>query len=231
MLTMCMPTQSAPSKSLHQERLATRKHLLFQQQQQEDPQFVLVTSGHKRGQMTHQHQHQREQRQVHFSQEEAAVENEDPHDPISQEEARTIWYQRDEMIAFKRTARNFLLGITNRHSEETRGFEGFQNLDRAHSKLLSVKCILLAQKKGMKQDQLAAIAQRCSETAVAHAICVGCQDYCGAYQPHMTPFLSSTVVQNNSNDSEKRGLFEQQQQQQHNPIRATMPPSKRIRTC
>jgi len=129
--------------------------------------------------------------QLRFS-EAAPIQHDDPKSPLSPEEVQNIWYQREELAFFKLAARKYLFGI-DREEEESRGFEHYDDLERAREKALAIKCVLLAQDKGMKQDNLATIAQRCSESAVEGAFVAGCQDYCEVYQPHMASFLSSTM--------------------------------------
>jgi hypothetical protein len=106
---------------------------------------------------------------------------------VSQEEIQCMWYQRTDLALFKLEARDYILGTNTK--TETRGFELY-NVERDMNKHLAIKCVLLATQKGMRDDQVAAIAHRRSEWSKNEAFKLGCQDYCVVYQPHMVGLLS-----------------------------------------
>lgn len=140
-----------------------------------------LTAGQKRPRLS----------KVHFS-DASDMKYEDSHSPLSVEEVQHIWYQRVELAYFKLIARNYLIGV-NRINEEARGFERLLNLDRLRRKTMAIKCVLLAQRKGMSAEDVATISRRCSEHAVEESFLLGCQDFCDAYQPHMTLQILRTM--------------------------------------
>ena len=118
-------------------------------------------------------------RQVRFS-EEGTSYHENPNTPLTPKEVQTSWYQREELAVLRLQARNYALGI-NREQEEPRGFEKYETIEKHQEKVLAIKCVMLAIQKGMKQDEVATIAQRCSANAVQNAFWLAFQDYCHAY--------------------------------------------------
>ncbi len=136
------------------------------------------------------------QSKVHFT-DDAAIEYHDSHSPLSPDDARNMWYQRVELAFFKLAARSYLFGV-NRMEEEARGFERLLNLDRNRSKAMAIKCVVLAHRKGMKADDVAVIAQRCSENAVEDAFLMGCQDFFVAYYPQLTSTVPRTIMSCNT---------------------------------
>jgi hypothetical protein len=157
----------------------------------------------------------RPRKQVKFSIE---VATSDDCSGVSQEEIQCMWYQRTDLALFKLEARDYILGTNTK--TETRGFERY-NVERARNKHLAIKCVLLATQKGMHEDQVGAIAHRCSEWSKNEAFKLGCQDYCVVYQPHMVGLLScvDNVSSIKSNKS-KRSVDDSSEGR-----------CKRIRTC
>jgi hypothetical protein len=105
------------------------------------------------------------------------------------EELQNMWYQRTELNRFKLDARDFILGYANENNYETRGFERY-NVERAKNKSLAIQCTLTAIKKGMKEEEVALIAQTCAEWSLDQAFKLACKDYCEVYHPDMVGLLS-----------------------------------------
>ena len=164
---------------------------------------------------------------VHFS-EGSDTQHDDTHSPLSVEEVQNIWYQRVELACFKLVARNYLTGV-NRIDEEGRGFERLLNLDRIRRKSLAIKCILLAQRKGMSAEDIAIISRRCSEQTVEDSFLMGCQDFCDAYQPHMTSHLLRTM-QNCKSFLPEVMFFNERSTIAVATTNDSSPPVKRLRT-
>lgn len=173
-------------------------------------------------------QKRRRPSKVHFS-EGTDAQHEDTHSPFSVEEVHQIWYQRVELAYFKLVARNYLTGV-NRRNEEARGFERLLNLDRVRRKAMAIKCVLLAHRKGMSPDDVATISRRCSEPAVEESFLMGCQDFCDAYQPHMTSYILRTMQNCMSVPVPEIILFQEGSAIATQKTEDPSPPFKRLRT-
>ena len=106
------------------------------------------------------------------------------------EELQNMWYQRTELALFKLDARDYILGVANANNYETRGFERY-NVERAKNKSLAIQCTLMAVKKGMKEEEVALIAQRCAERFRNQAFKLACKDFCEVYHPSKVGLLSN----------------------------------------
>lgn len=104
-----------------------------------------------------------------------------PLSKISKEDAKSLWYQHDEIRLSKLQARAYILGLPMK-SETTRGLERFDR-DRVENKALAIKCTLKASRCGYAGKDLANLAKQCSSSARQQAILTGCDDFCSVYHP------------------------------------------------
>lgn len=134
---------------------------------------------------------------------------EDRYSPLTPLEAKNQWYQKEELAVFKMEARNYALGI-NREQIESRGFEKYAGIGPHNEKVLARKCVMRAIRQGMKDKEVANIANLCSKKTVQNSFWLAFQDYCHAYGETIPE--QATVVK-------KRRQLE-----------SAVQPSKRIRT-
>jgi hypothetical protein len=127
----------------------------------------------------------RPRKAVHFTEEASTISQ----SPWTVEELRSMWYQRRELTLFKLHARDYILGVANENNYETRGFERY-DVERDRNKSLAIQCTLMAIKKGMKEEEVALVAQTCAEWSQNQAFELACKDFCEVYHPDMVGLLS-----------------------------------------
>jgi hypothetical protein len=131
----------------------------------------------------------RPRKEVSFTAEVATTTDASP-PIITEDEAARRWYQRIELALFKLDAKDFMLGIANENNSETmRGLERY-NVERVRGKTLIVKSTLRAIEKGITDEKLAILSQRCSAWSRNEAFKIGFQDFCEVYHPGMVGLLS-----------------------------------------
>ena len=118
---------------------------------------------------------------------------------ITEQDAQSLWYQKDEITCFKLEARRYIFGQQQKHQQQqveeeqqeeeeeeimtttTRGFERY-DIDRVTNKALALKCTLLAAKEyGLRGDELALLSKHCTLSARRQAFWTACEDYCCVY--------------------------------------------------
>ena len=105
--------------------------------------------------------------------------------PVPFDQRPRTWYNRAELKGFQLHVRDFVLGIPNEMNTETRGYERYNNPERAENKTLALKCVMLAIRKGMNDDMVAAIAEKSSEWSRTVAFTEACKDFCDVYHPEL----------------------------------------------
>jgi hypothetical protein len=131
---------------------------------------------------------------------------------FTEEDAQSLWFQKDEVRTFQLEARDYILG---RPLSETRGLERF-DLDRVKNKDLALKCTLKAYRCGFDGEDLAAIAEECASSARHQAFLTGCEDFCNVYRLLAdTKAPSSDAEESLTNDLNLMDMYMQ------NPIEQT----------
>jgi hypothetical protein len=133
------------------------------------------------------------QRRVHFH-EARVVDLILPFYEMSAEEKSSIWYSDNELCEFKESVRDLCRGLrsnqtsaasSNKDDSFLRGLEHRINFDRLRHKVLSNRCILMAQGYVHSDDQLGDISRKCSEWSTEMAQLQATSDFCQVYQPDM----------------------------------------------
>jgi hypothetical protein len=120
-----------------------------------------------------------------------------PPGPLLFEEVKDLWYDRSELMEFKSQARKDVSeskqandndndnDLSTTTTLELRGLE-YCTPERQKHKFMSIRCTISASsRRGLKPDQLASIAQRCTAWNQQNAFLQGCHDYCNVYDPAM----------------------------------------------
>jgi hypothetical protein len=104
----------------------------------------------------------------------------------SMQDLRSRWYSYDELIAFKQESVQFAVYSTARSGSFAlpRGMEGCTK-ERLKHKANTVRCVVVAHKKGKSPDYVAALSQKCSGWNTELAFHQACRDYFELYNPDM----------------------------------------------
>eukprot|EP00529_Nitzschia_sp_RCC80_P027641 CAMPEP_0113454640 /NCGR_PEP_ID=MMETSP0014_2-20120614/7967_1 /TAXON_ID=2857 /ORGANISM="Nitzschia sp." /LENGTH=244 /DNA_ID=CAMNT_0000346051 /DNA_START=270 /DNA_END=1004 /DNA_ORIENTATION=+ /assembly_acc=CAM_ASM_000159 len=119
---------------------------------------------------------------------------------VTPEEATDVWYNREDMIQMKSSAKKLALrtamaAAAREHQpvvpatkKVERGLETC-SLERQKRRRLSIKCTMSAHRRGMTPDQVAVISERCSEWVTRQAFVVACHDFAELYRPDMIELI------------------------------------------
>eukprot|EP00529_Nitzschia_sp_RCC80_P032556 CAMPEP_0113456342 /NCGR_PEP_ID=MMETSP0014_2-20120614/8837_1 /TAXON_ID=2857 /ORGANISM="Nitzschia sp." /LENGTH=232 /DNA_ID=CAMNT_0000347791 /DNA_START=385 /DNA_END=1083 /DNA_ORIENTATION=+ /assembly_acc=CAM_ASM_000159 len=117
---------------------------------------------------------------------------------VTPEEATDVWYNREDMIQMKSSAKKLALRTAMAAAREDqtvpatkkveRGLEAC-SLERQKRRRLSIKCTMSAHRRGMAPDQVAVISERCSEWVARQAFVVACHDFAELYRPDMIELI------------------------------------------
>ncbi|KAL3940182.1 MAG: hypothetical protein SGBAC_005228 [Bacillariaceae sp.] len=120
--------------------------------------------------------------------------------PLAFEEVKDLWYNRTELTTFKSRAKQVVSSqssedfLTNADLEELRGLEHC-TAERQKHKFMSIRCTISAAKRGLGEEHVASISQRCTAWNQQNAFLQGCHDYCNVYKPSMAssiPHMTNT---------------------------------------
>ncbi|CAJ1960622.1 unnamed protein product [Cylindrotheca closterium] len=105
--------------------------------------------------------------------------------PLPFDEVKELWYNRTELITFKSKAKQVISqsGLTVA-DPELRGLEHC-TADRQKHKFMSIRCTISAARRGLGEEHVASISQRCTAWNQQNAFLQGCHDYCNVYKPAM----------------------------------------------
>lgn len=105
-----------------------------------------------------------------------------------------LWYQRQEILLFKKQARDLFLQHASRSLKESddlvlpRGLECCY-MERRVYRHKTIQCILGAVRKGMSSDEVAKVSRMCSVWNEGIALIQACKDYCSVYKPSMRSLI------------------------------------------
>ena len=108
--------------------------------------------------------------------------------PLAFEEVKDLWYNRMELTTFKSRAKHVISLASS--LEELRGLEHC-TAERQKRKYMSIRCTISASRRGLGEEHVASISQRCTAWNQQNAFLQGCHDYCSVYKPAM----ASTIPQ------------------------------------
>eukprot|EP00539_Tryblionella_compressa_P004870 CAMPEP_0178768476 /NCGR_PEP_ID=MMETSP0744-20121128/20265_1 /TAXON_ID=913974 /ORGANISM="Nitzschia punctata, Strain CCMP561" /LENGTH=202 /DNA_ID=CAMNT_0020424561 /DNA_START=128 /DNA_END=736 /DNA_ORIENTATION=+ len=125
------------------------------------------------------------QKRVHF----ASTVFVSPIERASTEDAKHIWYEKTDLMNFRRDARDVALSFRKGVAPATPGaYRGFESVAplRQRQRHLSIRCTLSAHRKGLSVDETASIARRCNSWSNEVAFVQACHDYADIYRPDMS---------------------------------------------
>ena len=122
---------------------------------------------------------------------------------VTPEEATDVWYNREDMIQMKSSAKKLALetaamraaaaaaaaaAASSVRQSELRGLETC-SVERQKRRRLSIKCTMSAHRRGMTPDQVAVISEKCSEWVTRQAFVVACHDFAELYRPDIVSMI------------------------------------------
>ena len=118
-----------------------------------------------------------------------------PASELTADEKDTIWYSDMELFEFKEQVRDMCRKLRDDSNDMStssimadsflRGLEHRVHYERQRYKLLTLRCILTAQRRIQDPDQLAHISMKCTHWNAELAYVQGSRDYCEAHAPDM----------------------------------------------
>lgn len=136
-------------------------------------------------------------RRVSFQPTEFSAGNEQLPSRLTLQERNQLWYQQNDLVAFKNEAREISRSL-RRNSDSTsrieasRGLEHRISMDRQKNKYLAIRAILKAQDSCQSPQELAQVASKCTAWAKEVALLTGHADYYEAYNPHLAHLVPTT---------------------------------------
>jgi len=105
--------------------------------------------------------------------------------PLAFEDVKDLWYNRNELTTFKSRAKQVISQSESTATDlELRGLEHC-TADRQKHKFMSIRCTISAARRGLGEEHVASISQRCTAWNQQNAFLQGCHDYCNVYKPAM----------------------------------------------
>jgi hypothetical protein len=105
-------------------------------------------------------------------------------DSISREELQSMWYNNDELATFKRDAVSLAEYILYQFGSHAlpRGLEGCTR-ERLKHRTNTIRCIVVADKKGRTPDFVAELSRKCSGWNIDIACNQACRNFFELYNP------------------------------------------------
>jgi hypothetical protein len=117
---------------------------------------------------------------------------------LTKDNCQELWFQPDEVTAFKQEARNLVLfgkvGV-----DELAGLERF-NLERSKSKKAAIQYVLLANQQQKGVEFVRMVSRECSTWATDAALIQGFNDFCQVYDPLASLLGDAAGSEKNYND-------------------------------
>lgn len=131
---------------------------------------------------------------------------------ISFDDCKRLWYDQEELRSFQVDVQESVsLLKKGEHLKEepiqSPGLEQWLDLEGSEfRRSITIGCTLQAQGKGMSDEQIANLAQRCTECSKQVALIQGLLDYCDAYEPKMSALVPKVQKANPELCPKKRRL-------------------------
>ena len=124
---------------------------------------------------------------------------------------RELWYQPEELAAFKQDTRNILLAwhTADDGGDDRTGLDRYTR-DRSEAKRLAIEYILIAQReKGATADYISLVSQNCTARAQENAFLQGFKDHCQVYGHELPSQVSFFNISIAEKDNEYGDVFEE----------------------
>jgi hypothetical protein len=115
--------------------------------------------------------------------------------PLHFDELKDLWYGTTDLKNFKLEAKKVVSDV--REAKDLSGYElrGLENCtaERQKHKYMSIRCTISASRRGLRTDQLASIAQKCTAWNQETAFLQACHDFCDVYRPSMAHSIPQVI--------------------------------------
>ena len=119
-----------------------------------------------------------------------------------------LWYDQSEIESFKVDVRTTLqLLRKEKQLVEERaqipGLELWMDIEGSkRRRSITIACTLQAYRMGMSDEQIAIVAQRCTDWSLLVAFVQGLLDYCDVYEPKMSALLPKVLMSSSTSSTE-----------------------------